>query len=73
MRGLTKSVSACCTPVDLANRKDEKPCSRKWKLPDVEYALGSVRELAAGLNSHPASPAAGISADRSLVAGLEGE
>jgi len=52
---------------------DEKPRSRNRNLPGVEYTLGSVGESAAGLNSRPASPAAGIFADTSLVAGLEGE
>ena len=52
---------------------DEKPGSRNQNLQDVVYALGSVGGFAAGLNSRPASPAAGLSADTSLVAGSEGE
>jgi len=66
-------VSAGGTTVDLANTMDEKPGSHNQNLPSVEYALGSVGESAAGLNYCPASPAAGISADISLVAGSEGE
>ena len=52
---------------------DEKPGRRNRNLVGVAYALGSVGELAAGLNSGPASLAAAISADTSLVAGLEVE
>jgi len=52
---------------------DEKRGSRNWNLPGVEYALGLVRESVAWLNSRPASPAARISAEISLVAGSEGE
>ena len=37
------------------------------------YALGSVWELAAGINCRPACSAAGICADTSLVAGSEAE
>jgi len=66
-------VSPGGTTVDLANRMDEKPGSRKWNLPGVEYALRSVGESASGVNSRPASPAAGISAHTSLIAGSEGE
>jgi len=66
-------VSACGTTVDLANRMDENPGSGDWNWPGVEYALGSGGELAAGLNSRLASPAAGISADTSLADGSEGE
>jgi len=69
MRGLPTPFSAGGTTVDLANRMDEKPGSGNRNLPGVEYALGSVGELAAGFNSRPASPAAGISAETSLVAG----
>jgi len=66
-------VSAGGTTVDLANKMDEKPGSRNRNLQGVEYGLGSVGESAAGLNSRPASPAAGIYADTSLVARSEGE
>jgi len=70
---LLTPISAGRTTVDLANRIDEKPgCSNRY-LPGVEYALGTVGESGAGLNSHPASPPVGISADTSLVAGSEGE
>ena len=72
LSGLPTPVSAGGTTVDLAKRMDEEPGSRNRNLPGVEYALGSVGESAAGLNSRPASPAAGISADTSLVAGSEG-
>ena len=72
MGGLPTPVSAGGTTVDLANRMDEKPGSRNRNLPGVEYALGSVEESAARFNSRPASPAAVISADTSLVAGSEG-
>jgi len=73
LSGLPTPVSAGSTTVDLANRMDEKPGSRNRNLPDVEDALGWVWESAAGLNSRPASPAAGISADTSLVAESERE
>ena len=73
MSGLPTPVSAGGTTVDLANRMDETPGSHNWNLPGVVYALGSVEESAAGLNSCLASPAAGISGDTSLVAGWEGE
>jgi len=53
--------------VDIANRMDEKPGCCRWNLPDVVYALESVGESAAGLNSRPDSPAARISADTLLV------
>jgi len=59
--------------VDLANRMDEKPGSRNRNLPGVEHACESVGESAAGLNSRPASTAAGISTDTSLGARSEGE
>jgi len=52
---------------------DEKHGSRNWNWPGVVYALGSVGESAAGLNSRPSSPAAGIFADTSLEAGSEVE
>jgi len=71
--GLPTPVSAGGTTVDLANRMDEKHGSRNRNLPGGVYALGWVGESAAGLNSHPSSPAAGIFANISLVAGSEGE
>lgn len=52
---------------------DEKPDSRNWILPGVENALVSVRNSVAGVNSRPASPAAGISTDISPVARWQGE
>ena len=48
---------------DAANRVDEKPSSCNHNLPGVAYALESARESAVGLNSLPASPAGGISAN----------
>ena len=66
MSGLPIPVSAGCTTVDLANRMDEKPGCCNRNLPGLEYALGSVGESAAGLNSRLASPDAGISAHTSL-------
>jgi len=53
---------------------DEKPGSRNWNLPGVEYALEAVGESAGGLNSHATSSPVGISAYTSPVCGsLEGE
>jgi len=66
-------VSAGRTTVDLLNRMDEKPGRRNRNLPGVVYALGWLGESAAGLNSRPASPPAGLSADTLLVARSAGE
>jgi len=71
LSALSTQISASGTTVDLANRLDEKPGSCNWNLPCVEYAVGSVGESAAGLNSHSASPAGGISADRLVVVGSQ--
>ena len=46
-----------------ANRADEKPGSCNRNLPGVAYALESAGEWALRLNSVPASPAAGLSAN----------
>jgi len=72
LSGLPTPISAG-TAAHLANRIDEKPGSRNWNLPGVEYALESVGESGGGLNSPPTSSAVGISAQTSLVRGAEGE
>jgi len=69
LRGLPTPVSAGGTTVlDLANRMDEKHGSCNGNLPGVGYAHGADGESADGVYSRPACPAAGISADTSLVA-----
>jgi len=56
LSGLPTPVSAG-TAADLANRMDEKPCSRNRNLPGIEYALEAVGESADGLDSPPTSSA----------------